>query len=145
MAGWRSLTFGAAAVLMAILCGSLAAAAWLTQPPHVTIGFLEGTSPETLIIKAFEARLARERKPPFRLTTRAFADAAGLRTAFTGNQIDLAPFATWETVPDMAETVVILQRTRVLLVALDEDGARRSAVEKLVVVAGMTRASGSAR
>ncbi len=80
--------------------------------------------------------MARERKPPFRLTTRAFADAAGLRTAFTGNQIDLAPFATWETVPDMAETVVILQRTRVLLVALDEDGARRSAVEKLVVVAG---------
>ncbi len=135
MAGWRSLTFGAAAVLMAILCGSLAAAAWLTQPPHVTIGFLDVASPETLIIKAFEARLSRERKPPFRLTTRAFPDTASLRAAFTANQIDLAPFATWDAVPDMAETVVILQRTRVLLVALDEEDARRSAVEKLVVVA----------
>ncbi len=99
MAGWRSLTFGAAAVLMAILCGSLAAATWLTQPPHVTIGFLDGASPETLIIKAFEARLSRERKPPFRLTTRAFPDTASLRAAFTANQIDLAPFATWERCP----------------------------------------------
>ncbi len=135
MAGWRSLTFGAAAVLMALLCGSIAAAAWLTQPPRVTIGFLEGASPETLIAKAFEARMARERRPPFKLTTRAFPSAADLRAAFAAGAIDLAPFATWETVPDTAETVVILQRTRVLLVALDEEGARRSAVEKLVVVA----------
>ena len=136
MAGWRSITFGAAAVVMALVCASLAAAYWLTQPPRIILGYLDGASPETLILKAFEGRMTRERKPPFRLVAKAFANIADLRAAFTAGTIDLAPFATWEAVPDSAETVVILQRLRILLVALDDGDARRTAAEKVVIVAG---------
>jgi hypothetical protein len=136
MAGKRSLGYAAAAVLMAGIAASIAAAYWLTQPPRLTLGYVEGASPETQIIKAFDARLGRERKPGFKLALRGFPDVDAMRAAFTGNAIDLAPFATWEPVPDTAETVAILQRTRILLVALDRDGeTRRTTAERVAIVA----------
>jgi len=120
---------------MALVSITLAAAYWLTQPPRITMGYVEGDAPETQILKAFQVRLMRERKPPFKLTGRGFAGPAEIRAAFSAGEIDLAPFATWETVPDTAETVAILQRTRVLLVALNEEQTRRGAAEKIVLVA----------
>jgi len=134
MAGKTSVGYGLAAAVLAAVCGSVAAAQWLTQPARVTVGFIEGDSPETAIVKAFEARQSRDRKPAFVMTLRGFADLAALREAFGRGAVDIAPFATWEAVPDSAETVAILQRTRVVLVALDRDAARRASAEKVVVV-----------
>lgn len=136
MAGRRALGYGALAVLMACVCGSIAAGYWLTQPPRLRLGYVEGASPETQILKAFESRLQRDRKPPIRLEHQAFPNMGALREAFARGAVDLAPFATWDAVPDTAETVAILQRTRIVLVALDHDGeTRRGAAERLVLVA----------
>jgi len=134
-----SVPYAAAAIVMAGLAGTIAVAHWLTRPPRVTVGYVEGVeggSPETQILKAFEARLKRDKRPPFALRSRAFADSGALRSAFVQNEIDIAPFATWEAVPDAAETVAILQRTRIVLVALDRDhGARRTKAEQVALVA----------
>jgi hypothetical protein len=136
MAGKQAFGYATLAVVMAAFSGSIAAGYRFTQPPRLTLGYVDGPSPETAIAKALDARLQRERKPPFKLVLRGFADDGALRTAFSGGAIDLAPFATWESVPDTAETVAVLQRTRIVLVALDREGeTRRSATEKVVLVA----------
>ncbi len=136
MIGKRSFGYALAALLLGLACASIIVAQWLMQPPRLVVGHLEGASPETAILKAFARRAGLDRRPAFRLGLRGFADAQALRAAFRRGEVDLAPFATWESVPDMAETVAVLQRTRVLLVALERDGARRAGAVSVGLVAG---------
>lgn len=134
MVGKQSLRYAAIAVVMAVICGSVAVAYWLTQPPQIRLGLVGGPSIESQVLLAFEEKVRRD-KAPFVVVVSTYASVTELRDAFSRGAIDVAPFATREPVPDDAETVVILRRTRLFLVALDrETAASKSVADRIALV-----------
>ena len=121
-------------IALALLCVVIAVSYWLSSPRTVIIGIVENTSNETAFLRAFAGHVRPDRHNIIaRVST--FQRDADLRAAFRSGSIDVAAFASTETLLDVAETVVVLNRTRVYQLSLsssDVSAKPRAATTALV-------------
>ena len=124
MSGHRHLLSLMLPVVLALLCGVIALAYWMSSPRIVVIGIVDNASNETVFLKAFAAHVRPERHNLI-VRLKTFQQDTDLRAAFRTGVIDVAAFASTEALPEVAETVVVLERTRVYLLTLSSSDAPR--------------------